>query len=214
MMWTTFRNRHQLNPFTIYAKWIIRQVRRVSLFIDKPPQKKLPPKQPAIKLSTASTKSFCSSTKLMQVKGTKNRQHLSFPIYLITVRMNKCYSTCSLSSPSSLPNLWGQIGISPVTDEIGCITEINLFSKCQLSERNMFTVQRSHCAKIYAWCSECLRCNFGKQPHFDSQDKRPSEAALLIQEMDLPVMVDEGKTVSGATDNVKTERERERGKTS
>lgn len=99
-----FRNRHQLNLFRVYAKWIIRQLHHVLLFIDRPPQIKLPPKQPAIKLSAASTRSFCSNAKLMQVKGTKNRQHFSFPIYLITVTMNKCYSTRSLSSPSPLPN--------------------------------------------------------------------------------------------------------------
>lgn len=61
------------------------------------------------------------------------------------------------------------------------------------------------CAKILAQCSEYIRCNF-KQPRFDNQDKLLSQS---IQEMDLPIMIDEGKTVSGSTDNVKTERERE-----
>lgn len=82
-------------------------------------------------------RSFFLNKKLTQVKGSKNRQHLSFPIYLISVRMNKCYSA------RSLPYLRGQIGISPVANEIGYINGIAPFSQCQLSKGNVVTVYKT-----------------------------------------------------------------------
>lgn len=65
---------------------------------------------------------------------------------------------CSLS----LPYLRGQIGISPVANEIGYINGIAPFSKCQLSKGKV-------CAKMHPWCSKYLRCNFGKHSHCDSK---------------------------------------------
>lgn len=99
--------------------------------------------------------------ELTEVKGSKNRQHLSFPIYLISVRMNKYYSTrspCSLS----LSYLWVQIGISPVANEIGCINGIAPFSKCQLRKRECVHCLHNPCAKLHLFCNYYVRSSVGK----------------------------------------------------